>query len=62
VIHGTADQMVHPSGGEATAAAIPGAHLMLVDGLGHDLPPGAWNQLIDAIVDNAARAGNQLPT
>src|SRR4051794_4142464 len=56
VIHGTADSMCHPSGGRATAEAIPGARLELVPGMGHDLPRGAWPQLIHAIVSNAARA------
>jgi pimeloyl-ACP methyl ester carboxylesterase len=56
VIHGTEDRMCHPSGGQATAAAIPGAELILVPGLGHDLPPGAWPELIGAIVRNAHRA------
>jgi pimeloyl-ACP methyl ester carboxylesterase len=56
VIHGTVDPMCHPSGGEATAAAIPGARLELIDGMGHDLPPGAWPQIIGAIADNARRA------
>jgi pimeloyl-ACP methyl ester carboxylesterase len=56
VIHGTADRMVHPSGGRATASAIPGAHLVEIDGLGHDLPPGAWPRLVEAIVANAGRA------
>ena len=53
VIHGTADRMCHPSGGRATAAAIPGAHLELITGMGHDLPPGAWPRLIRAIASNA---------
>jgi pimeloyl-ACP methyl ester carboxylesterase len=56
VIHGTVDPMCHPSGGEATAQAIPGARLELIDGMGHDLPPGAWPQIIGAIADNARRA------
>jgi pimeloyl-ACP methyl ester carboxylesterase len=38
VIHGEADPLVAPSGGKATAAAIPGARLKLVPGMGHDLP------------------------
>lgn len=38
VIHGTADRMVHVSGGRATANAIPGAEFVQVDGMGHDLP------------------------
>ncbi|NUT96225.1 MAG: alpha/beta fold hydrolase [Saccharothrix sp.] len=55
VIHGTVDRMCHHSGGEATAAAIDGARLVLVPGMGHDLPPGAWPTIIDAIVENAHR-------
>jgi pimeloyl-ACP methyl ester carboxylesterase len=54
VIHGTADPLVRPSGGRATARAIPGARLMLIEGMGHDLPRGAWPQIIDAVAQNAA--------
>ena len=57
VIHGTADRLVSSSGGKATARAIPGAKLVLVNGMGHDLPRGAWPQLVDAIAENASRAG-----
>jgi pimeloyl-ACP methyl ester carboxylesterase len=57
VIHGTADRLVNASGGRATARAIPGARLLMIEGMGHDLPRGAWPQLIDAIVENAGRAG-----
>jgi pimeloyl-ACP methyl ester carboxylesterase len=62
VIHGTVDKMVRPSGGRATAKAIPGARLMKVEGMGHDLPRGAWPQIIDAVSEHAraaegARAG-----
>jgi pimeloyl-ACP methyl ester carboxylesterase len=56
VIHGTEDRMCNSSGGEATAAAIRGARLLLIPGMGHDFPPGAWPAIIDAIVDNARRA------
>ena len=56
VIHGKADRLVSPSGGKATARAIRGARLVLIDGMGHDLPRGAWPQIIGAIVENAARA------
>jgi len=56
VIHGTADRLVAPSGGKATARAIPGARLMLIEGMGHDLPHGAWPRVIGGIIDNAARA------
>ena len=56
VIHGTGDRLVPPSGGRATARAIPGARLELIEGMGHDLPRGAWPRLLDAIERNAARA------
>src|ERR1700722_11889517 len=59
VVHGTADPLVSPSGGRATARAIKGAKLMNVAGMGHDLPRAVWPQLIDAIADNAARAGGR---
>jgi pimeloyl-ACP methyl ester carboxylesterase len=61
VIHGTADKLVARSGGRATARAIPGARLLMIKGMGHDLPRGAWPQLIDAIVENAARAPSAAP-
>jgi pimeloyl-ACP methyl ester carboxylesterase len=56
VIHGTKDRLVRPSGGRATAAAIPGARLQMVEGMGHDLPRGAWPQIIDAVALHAAAA------
>jgi pimeloyl-ACP methyl ester carboxylesterase len=45
--------MVHPSGGAATAAAIPGARLQTIPGLGHDLPAGACAQLVAGIAEHA---------
>jgi pimeloyl-ACP methyl ester carboxylesterase len=62
VIHGTADKLVAASGGRATARAIPGARLLMIDGMGHDLPRGAWPRLIDAIVENTRRAPSAAPT
>ena len=56
VIHGSVDPLVPPAGGELTAKAIPGAELLVVDGMGHDLPEGAWPTLIPAIVANTKRA------
>jgi pimeloyl-ACP methyl ester carboxylesterase len=50
VIHGDRDRMVHPSGGAATAAAIPGARLETIAGMGHDLPRETWPQLVRLIV------------
>jgi pimeloyl-ACP methyl ester carboxylesterase len=49
VIHGLADGLCDPSGGRATAAAIPGAELVLIEGMGHSLPPGLWQRLAEAI-------------
>jgi pimeloyl-ACP methyl ester carboxylesterase len=56
VIHGKADKLVRPSGGRATARRIPGARLMEIHGMGHDLPRAAWPRIIDGIVENARRA------
>jgi pimeloyl-ACP methyl ester carboxylesterase len=56
VVHGLADKMVHPSGGRATAAAIPGAELLLIDGMGHDIPPALFPTFADAIRRIADRA------
>ena len=57
VIHGTRDKMIRMSGGKATAKAIPGAELDLIDGMGHDLPRKLWPRMIDGIERTAARAG-----
>ncbi|CAM3439864.1 alpha/beta hydrolase [Nocardioides dubius] len=56
VIHGLADKMVHVSGGRTTSSAVPGSDLLLIDGMGHDLPKPLWNTFADAISRNAARA------
>jgi pimeloyl-ACP methyl ester carboxylesterase len=57
VIHGDADRLVRPSGGKATARAIPGAELKWIEGMGHDLPRGAWDRVLDGIERTANRAG-----
>ncbi|MDO9456943.1 alpha/beta fold hydrolase [Nocardioides sp.] len=56
VVHGLADKMVHVSGGRATASAVPGADLLLVDGMGHDLPPQLFETFVQAITANTRRA------
>jgi pimeloyl-ACP methyl ester carboxylesterase len=56
VIHGTADKMCDVSGGHATAAAIPGAELVVVDGMGHDLPRALWPDFATRIAALVARA------
>ena len=56
VIHGLQDKLVLPSGGVATARAIPGSRLLLFPDMGHDLPRGRRQEMADAIVQNAHRA------
>jgi pimeloyl-ACP methyl ester carboxylesterase len=56
VIHGEADPLVQPSGGEATAAAVPGSKYMTIPGMGHDLPDALWAQVVDAVVANTELA------
>jgi pimeloyl-ACP methyl ester carboxylesterase len=55
VIHGEADPLVDPSGGKATAEAIPGAELKLIPGMGHDLPPAVFDEVADAVAALAAK-------
>jgi pimeloyl-ACP methyl ester carboxylesterase len=59
VIHGDSDKMVDISGGRATAAAIPGAELVEIPGMGHDLPSALWAELADHIAANIARGEAQ---
>jgi pimeloyl-ACP methyl ester carboxylesterase len=49
VLHGLADTLVDPSGGRATAAAIPGAELVLIEGMGHDIPAALYERIADHI-------------
>lgn len=56
VLHGEADPLVTPSGGEATAAAVPDAKLVTYPGMGHDMPEALWIDFIDAIEANAELA------
>ncbi len=56
VIHGEDDPLVTLSGGQATAAAVPGSKLITIPGMGHDLPEALWGDITDAIADNTALA------
>lgn len=58
VIHGTHDPLVRPSGGRATARAIPGARLVEIEGMGHDLGRKLWERFIGEVVATAERAGD----
>src|SRR6184192_2583173 len=57
VIHGTVDPLVRAEAGKDTAASVPGAKLVMIEGMGHALPIPMWPQIIDAI-DKHARAAS----
>ena len=59
VIHGRPDPLVRVEGGVATAAAIPGAKLIVLERMGHALPLSMWGTVIDAVV---AHAGGSIET
>lgn len=61
VIHGLLDRLVKPSGGMATAAAVPGSRLLMYNDMAHDLPWTRWDEMVDAIARNAARAHHTAP-
>lgn len=54
VVHGTADPMFPPGHGEALAGAIPGARLLLLDGMGHGVVPADHDALATAILAHTA--------
>ncbi len=57
VIHGRDDTLITPSGGLRTAELIPGAHLLLVADMGHDMPEPLWPLFVDSIHGHLRRAG-----
>jgi pimeloyl-ACP methyl ester carboxylesterase len=57
VIHGADDPLIRVSGGRATAKAIPGSRLLVLDGMAHDLPRPLWPQIIETIVQTTQAAG-----
>jgi pimeloyl-ACP methyl ester carboxylesterase len=61
VIHGLRDPLVLPSGGIATARAVPGSRLLMFPDMGHDLPRARWGEIVEAIVQNAERGGFKRP-
>jgi pimeloyl-ACP methyl ester carboxylesterase len=56
IVHGSADKMVHVSGGRATARVIPGAELLVIDGMGHDMPTELFETYTEIIRRTADRA------
>jgi pimeloyl-ACP methyl ester carboxylesterase len=61
VIHGLRDPLVMPSGGIATARAVPGSRLLMFPDMAHDLPRPRWGEIVEAIVQNAERGGFKRP-
>lgn len=57
VIHGRADRLMRPAGGRAVAQAIAGARLVLIDGMGHELPEPVWDEIVGELKTNFANAG-----
>jgi pimeloyl-ACP methyl ester carboxylesterase len=57
VIHGRDDTLITPSGGERTAELIPGAHLLMLSDMGHDIPEPLWPVFTDAVISHMRRAG-----
>ncbi len=55
VIHGSEDTLVNVAGGVETAELIPGAKLVVVEGMSHELPRGAWPQFVPAIIETIDR-------
>ena len=58
VLHGSADTLVDQSGGERTAEIISGARLVIIEGWGHDLPPGSWPEITNEIIQHVRNAEN----
>jgi pimeloyl-ACP methyl ester carboxylesterase len=58
VIHGSRDPLIRPSGGQATAKAIPNARLRMIEGMGHDFPEHLWPTFVEEIASIAARSGH----
>jgi len=56
VVHGDADPLIPLDGGRDTAEAIPGAELLVIEGLGHEMPPPVWPRVIDAISRHTEKA------
>ena len=58
VVHGREDPLIPFEGGVDTAEAIPGAELLLIDGMGHSMPPEVAPQIIEALIANTTKVNN----
>lgn len=61
IVHGVADPLVPVENGRRTAEAIPGARLLLLPTMGHDLPRPCWPEIVEAIAETARRADERVP-
>ncbi|MEO9140203.1 MAG: alpha/beta fold hydrolase [Jatrophihabitans sp.] len=61
VIHGADDPLINVAAGRLTAELIPDARLVVLPGMGHDLPQALWPQLIDEIAGHVAGEGSAVP-
>jgi pimeloyl-ACP methyl ester carboxylesterase len=55
VIHGADDPLIPVEGGKDTARVIPGASLLIINGMGHDMPKKVWSEIADAISHHTAQ-------
>lgn len=58
VVHGADDRLIPVAGGEDIAANVPGAWLLKVNGMGHDLPEALCGLIVATVTANSARAAN----
>ena len=56
VIHGSQDDLVNIAGGKETAELIPNSKLVIIEGMSHELPAGAWPQIVPAIIETVDKA------
>ncbi|UCD85991.1 MAG: alpha/beta fold hydrolase [Deltaproteobacteria bacterium] len=57
VIHGSDDPLVPVEWGKDTAKAVPGAELLIIEGMGHEMPVEVWPRLVEAISEHTEKAG-----
>lgn len=56
VIHGADDPLIPVAAAHDTAESVPGAELLIIDGMGHDLPRPVWSRIVDAVTALTGRA------
>lgn len=61
VIHGEADPLVPVTGGRDTAENIPGAELRIIPGMGHDIPIGLYDTIVEGVMSAVARSKSKVP-